>query len=105
MRSVPSSDEAHFGYDAENGLFIATVKHSSPDGRSPYGRAFCLSTSEDFENWSEIELVFHADQIDQENGEERMRKFIEHPDYLTPVYSRPEEWRTDVYNFPVFRYE
>jgi hypothetical protein len=34
-----------------------------------------------------------------------MRKFIEHPDYLTPVYNRPEEWRTDVYNFPVFRYE
>ena len=103
--SVPSSDEAHFGYDEENRLFIATVKHSSPDGRSPYGRAFCLSTSEDFENWSEIELVFHADQLDQDNGEERMRKFIEHPDYLAPVYNRPEEWRTDVYNFPVFRYE
>ena len=102
---VPSSDEAHFGYDEEEGLFIATVKHAGPDGRSPYGRSFCLSTSEDFENWSGLELVFHADQIDQENGEERIRKFIEDPDYLTPIYNRPEEWRTDVYNFPVFRYE
>ena len=53
----------------------------------------------------ELELIFHADQIDQENGEERIRKFIEDPDYLTPIYNRPEEWRTDVYNFPVFRYE
>ncbi len=102
---VPSSDEAHFGYDEQNGLFIATVKHAGPDGRSPYGRSFCLSTSEDFENWSGLELIFHADQIDQENGEERIRKFIEDPDYLTPIYNRPEEWRTDVYNFPVFRYE
>ena len=102
---VPSSDEAHFSYDQENRLFIATVKHSGPDGRSPYGRSFCLSTSEDFENWSGLELIFHADQIDQENGEERIRKFIEDPDYLTPIYNRPEEWRTDVYNFPVFRYE
>ena len=64
-----------------------------------------MSTSEDFENWSDLELIFHADQIDQENGEERLRKFIENPDYLTPIYNRPEEWRTDVYNFPVFRYE
>ena len=102
---VPSSDEAHFGYDEEDGLFIATVKHAGPDGKSPYGRSFCLSTSEDFENWSDLELIFHADQIDQENGEERLRKFIEDPDYLTPIYNRPEEWRTDVYNFPVFRYE
>ena len=102
---VPSSDEAHFGYDRETGLFIATVKHAGPDGRSPYGRSFCLSTSEDFENWSGLELIFHADQTDQENGEARIQKFIEDPDYLTPIYNRPEEWRTDVYNFPVFRYE
>ena len=54
----------------------------------------------DFENWSDLELIFHADQIDQENGAERLRKFIEDPDYLTPIYNRPEEWRTDVYNFP-----
>ena len=102
---IPSSDEAHLTYDEEKRLFIATVKHAGPDGRSPYGRAFCLSTSEDFESWSDIELVFHADQIDQENGEERMSRFIEDPDYLTPVYNRPEEWCTDVYNFPVFPYE
>ena len=102
---VTSSDEAHFTYDEAKGLFIAMVKSAGPDGRAPYGRSFCLSTSEDFENWSERELVFHADQTDQENGVERLEKFFEDPDYLTPVYNRPEEYRTDVYNFPVFRYE
>ena len=102
---VPSSDEAHLTYHADRGLFVATVKHAGPDGRAPYGRSFCLSTSEDFENWSELELVFHADQIDQENGFERLQKFIDDPDYLTPIHNRPEEWRTDIYNFAVFPYE
>ena len=102
---VPSSDEAHLTYDADRGLFIAMVKHAAPDGRSPYGRSFCLSTSEDFQNWSELELVFHADQVDQENGFVRLQRFIDDPDYLTPVHNRPEEWRTDIYNFPVFPYE
>lgn len=55
--------------------------------------------------FSFIEKSEITGQIDQENGEERIRKFIEDPDYLTPIYNRPEEWRTDVYNFPVFRYE
>jgi len=32
-------------------------------------------------------------------------KFFEDPDYLSPTCNRPEEYRTDVYNFPVFPYE
>ena len=95
-----SADQSHFTLDAEKGLFIATVKH-----RGPYGRSWYLTTSEDFRNWSEQELVFHADQVDQENGHRRLRRFFEDSAYLTPVYNRPEEWRTDVYNFPVFPYE
>ena len=102
---VPSSDEAHFSHDEQGGLYIATVKHGTPEKGAPYGRCFSLSTSEDFEHWSKIELVFHADQTDQENGVERLRKFFEDPAYLAPVCNRPEEYRTDVYNFPVFRYE
>ena len=34
-----------------------------------------------------------------------MRRFFDDPAYLAPVRNRPEEWRTDVYHFPVFRYE
>ena len=96
----PSADQCHFTYDAGNGLFIATVKH-----RGPYGRSWWITTSEDFRNWSEQRLIFHADQVDQENGFARLQRFFDDPAYLTPVFNRPEEWRTDVYNYPVFPYE
>ena len=102
---IPSSDEANCTHDVVKGIYIATVKQGTPEKGSPYGRCFSLSTSKDFENWSKIELVFHADQTDQENGFERLAKFFDDPDYLTPVHNRPEEYRTDVYNFPVFPYE
>ncbi len=98
--SMPSSDEANVTLDAERKLFIATVKHGGP-----YGRSFFLTTSEDFEHWSDQELAFHADQTDQENGAARLQRIIDDPAYLGPVYNRPDEWRTDVYNFPVFPYE
>lgn len=97
---VLSGDESHLVLDEKRKLFIATVKHGGP-----YGRSFYLTTSEDFEHWSEQEMIFHADQTDQENGEERLRKLIDDPAYLKIVYNRPEEWRTDIYNFPVFPYE
>jgi hypothetical protein len=100
LAPLSSADESHLILDEERKLFIATVKHGGP-----YGRAFFLTTSEDFENWSEQEMIFHADQVDQENGCERLQRFFDDPAYLTPVYNRPEEWRTDVYNFPVFPYE
>lgn len=97
---LPTADESHLTLDIDRKLFIATVKHSGP-----YGRSFYLTTSEDFEHWTEQELVFHADQTDQENGFARLERLINDPAYLPLVYNRPEEWRTDVYNFPVFRYE
>lgn len=97
---LPSADESHLTLDTERKLFIATVKHGGP-----YGRAFYLTTSEDFEHWSEQELVFHADQTDQENGADRVEQLLKDPNSLPLVHNRPEEWRTDIYNFPVFRYE
>ena len=100
LERLASADESHLTLDEERRLFVATVKHGGP-----YGRSFFLTTSEDFSHWTEQELVFHADQTDQENGNERLQRFFDDPSLLKPVYSRPEEWRTDVYNFPVFRYE
>jgi hypothetical protein len=97
---LPSADESHLTLDTQRKLFIATVKHEGP-----YGRSFYLTTSEDFQNWSQQELVFHADQTDQENGFARLRRLIDDPAYAPLSHNRPEEWRTDVYNFPVFRYE
>ncbi len=98
--SLPSQDESHLTYDAGQRLFIATVKR-----KGPYGRSWHLITSPDFEHWREHGLVFHADQVDQENGNTRLRRFFDDPAYLKPIFNRPEEWRTDVYNFPVFPYE
>lgn len=98
--TVPSSDESNLTLDDDRGRFIATPKQ-----RGPYGRSFALSTSADFEHWSDLELIFHADQQDQENGCARLQRFFDDPALRRPVYNRPEEWRTDVYNFPVFPYE
>ncbi|MBM3801126.1 MAG: hypothetical protein FJW26_02315 [Acidimicrobiia bacterium] len=98
--TLPSQDESHLTYDAEQRLFIAAVKR-----RGPYGRSWHLITSPDFEHWQEHGLIFHADQVDQENGNARLRRFFDDPAYLKPIYNRPEEWRTDVYNFPIFPYE
>ena len=97
---IASSDEAQFCHDQAGKQFIATVKHGGPYGRSVY-----LATSEDFENWTEPELIFHADQEDQENGFDRLAKFFDDPDYRRPYVNRPEEYRTDVYHMAVFPYE
>ena len=43
--------------------------------------------------------------MDQENGNARLHRFFDDPAYLKPIFDRPEEWRTDVYNFPIFPYE
>lgn len=97
---VPSSDEAQLTHDVATGRFILTVKHGGPYGRSVY-----LTTSEDFETWSEQQLIFHADERDQENGKERLARFFDDQRYLAPVVNRPEEYRTDVYHMAVFPYE
>ena len=97
---LPSHDVAQLTLQEDPHLFIAMAKQTGP-----YGRSYCLTTSEDFIDWTDQELVFHADQIDQENGFERLRRFYDDDRYKTPIYNRPEEWRTDIYNFPVIPYE
>ena len=73
--------------------------------KGPYGRAVCVTTSEDFQNWTEAEMVFHADAQDQVNGRERLAKFFDDSGYLPPPVNRPKEYITDVYQLPVFPYE
>ena len=97
---VPQGGTSSFTYDEENRLFIITVKR-----RGPYGRSVYLTTSADFESWTEPELIFHADHQDQENGFERIARFFDDPAYVSPLANRPEEYKTDVYVLPVFPYE
>ncbi len=64
-----------------------------------------LTVSEDFENWSEPQLVFHADEQDQEEAREIIAARLDEASLQQPVFNHPEEHAVDVYNFAVSRYE
>ncbi|MBV7336530.1 hypothetical protein KFU94_51530 [Chloroflexi bacterium TSY] len=97
---IESGDEPNFSFDARNQLFIATVKV-----RGPYGRSHALTTSQDFEHWTEPELVFHADEEDQQLAREVIAQRLENPVLQQPVVNHPEGHGVDVYNFAISRYE
>jgi hypothetical protein len=99
---VPTADESHFNLDEERRLYVATVKHSGPYGRSVY-----LSLGKDFDHWTDPRdcLIFHADKRDQELGAERVKMHVQDPQLRKPAFHQPEHYVTDIYNLPVFRYE
>ena len=72
--SLPSQDESHLTYDEEGRLFIAAVKRAGP-----YGRSWHLLTSDDFADWEEHGLIFHADQIDQEKRQRAPAAILRRP--------------------------
>ena len=99
---ILSSDESSLYYDRENRLFIATVKHAGPYGRSVY-----LSLSRDFEHWTDPRdsLIFYADQQDQELGTQRILARFANSALQAPELNVPEQYNVDVYNMAVVRYE
>ncbi len=97
---IPSQDESHLNYDEVKKRFIATVKH-----RGPFGRAVFLSLSKDFEQWTEPELIFHADAYDQLLGERRVQDHLANPRLRLMTVNQPEHYNTEIYNMPVFPYE
>jgi len=99
--SVRSSDEQNMSFDPIEKLFILTVKLG---GTRP-GRAVRLSTSRDFENWTEPELIFEADDLDQELGRENIEARLSNPNIRRTLYIDPSVYKVDVYNMGVFRYE
>jgi len=108
-----SGDEYALGYDAIHHRFLATLKigggsRGGVRGEFPvieFGRAVSLSVSEDFETWTEPELIFWADEVDQRLGRQRMQRAVDDPDLLTPRFVNPSQFYTDVYNMPIFTYE
>ena len=98
--AVPSYDNFSFSFDEKGHLFIAAVKVGGP-----HGRAFALSTSQDFEHWTIPELVFHADELDQELGLENIQARFADPTMQHPCYDIPATYNVDVYVMSVFRYE
>ena len=98
--TLPSYDEFNLSYDAVDDRFLATVKVNGPHGRS-----HALTTSPDFETWTPPELIFHADDQDQELAKAVIAARIERRDLQQPLSVEASEWATDVYNFAVSRYE
>ncbi len=97
---IPSQDQSGLIYDRVGRQFIATVKH-----RGPFGRSVYLSLSKDFREWSPPELIFHADAHDLKLGEVRVREHLTNPRLRTLTANVPEQYNTEIYNIPVFRYE
>ncbi len=97
---VPSGDEYNFSFDEQEHLFILTVKHGGP-----HGRAVFFSTSRDFRTWTNPELNFHADDLDQKLGRARIERRFADPTFQQPFYNIPATYNVDVYNMGVFRYE
>ena len=97
---LPSQDESNLSYDRLTRTFIATLKQSGP-----YGRSHALSTSKDFEKWTEPELIFHADEEDQERARQNIKARLSNPQLQQPVYNDPADYNADIYNMPIFRYE
>ena len=98
--AIPSQDESHLNYDEREKRYIATVKL-----RGPFGRSVYLSTSADFEHWTAPELIFHADQVDQDLGRRRIQELLTNPKVYTPYINHPHEYNVEIYNMPIFPYE
>ncbi len=98
---VRSSDEQNMSFDPISNQFILTVKQRGTRG----DRAVWLSTSQDFEHWTEPELIFEADERDQELGRQNIEARFADSSLHKPLYNDPEAYKVDVYNMGVFRYE
>lgn len=99
---MPSGDEGNLSFDEKAGIYIATLKEGE---MGPYGRSISLATSRDFVQWSDPELVFHADAEDQELNREVIAARYGDPSLIHPLHNVPTEYFVDVYNMGVFRYE
>ena len=109
-RVIQSSDESQLVQDRAGGRFVATLKVSNA-----FGRAVGLATSEDFEHWSNVRLVFGADEEDQHRAHRVIRARIDDARYF-PVLVDPEPpvsvaprraiatWSADIYDMAVFPY-
>ncbi len=97
---IPSDDESHFFYDPYTEQFVALVKHSTEWGRSVW-----LSTSDDFNEFSEAELVFHTDARDRDIGQERIQRVNDDPDLLSLPLVDDFQHIAQAYQMAVMPYE
>ena len=113
--SLPSGDAGTLCFDRENRLFIGPLKF-----HGCHGRAYNVSTSNDFVHWSEPRFLFGTDDEDQELALEVIRRRLADPGLAKPLMVDPDPgvgwtapegkthnatWRAECYNIGVFRYE
>jgi hypothetical protein len=100
VSKIQSSDEGNLSYLPEHGLFIHTVKRGGT-----YGRSLALATSRDFTTWTDLGVVFQADELDQQLGVKNIKARMADATLHQPPYNDPKVYNVDVYNMGVFRYE
>ncbi len=120
---IPSSDTSSLCFDPDQSRWIATLKTG---GR--YGRAAAISTSRDFEHWTEPRFFFGTDDEDQERGREVIRRRLADPGLAKPFFIEPDPalgwrppewlanlsgphaaqaratWQIECYCLPIFQY-
>ena len=97
---LPSSDESNLSYDRRRRTFIATLKRGGPHGRS-----HAIWSSRDFSNWNNLQILFHADEIDQQRAVENINARLADQRFQQPVHRRPSDYNADIYNLGIFAYE
>ena len=97
---IPSGDESNLSYDRSNRTFIATLKTEGPHGRS-----HAIWTSKDFQKWTNLNVVFHADAEDQRLAKVNIEARLADGKLHQPVQHNPTHYNADIYNLGVFRYE
>lgn len=98
--SIPSQDESQFTWDPYTRQYLALVKQGTEWGRSVW-----LSTSKDFETFSDPVLIFHSDETDRKNRRQRVRKIIDDPAYITPPIIDDKDYIAEIYNMAVLPYQ
>ena len=102
--AVSSFDEHNMSYDPVNGQYLLSFKKTGT-----YGRAHMISTSPDFQHWSDPFMAIQADDLDQELGRLHIEEFLKssNAEYLRPFPNTPDWlWQNvDIYNAGLFRYE
>ena len=97
---LPSSDESNLSYDRKHKTFIATLKRGGP-----FGRSHGIWTSQDFVNWKDSGVLFHADQADQRLAAKNIAARLANRALQQPVENNPADYNADIYNLGIFCYE
>ena len=97
---IPSHDTSTLVRDDIGNRYLAIVKH-----RTEWGRSAFLTTSPDFDYWTDPELVLHTDEIDQRNRKRRIQAVVDDPAYLSPPVVDDRDYLAQLYMMPVMPYE